>query len=339
MTAETNSWQAFNMTAEALRAVDQYVTSPEKNLVFLNEAKEMLRSAVEIDPQFLRARYFSAVVEDMLGHPKAAATELESLIATHPDFGIEADYGLAVSRFHFYEKNELGKAIDGFKKVRKTSPNDTLVMLSMAGEIRAYGMMVLHAVRGGDGTQAERFFQQASDLANDLFSRTGNKLLDTRDSDEIRWRALIGRGAGSMYMSDLAPLDSRNSKLEKAMEDFREAEGLSANNWEILCNLGSAHMRLGIVAKLRSELLRSGQEFEVSRKLLRKVTEAVRPDYGFALWEIGRSYRTEGKFEDAKAYFARAKMVAEIDRNVSDKSVVTEIQAAEAKSTELYPSK
>ena len=331
MTAETHSWQAFNLATEALRSIDQYVASPDRNVLFLQEAQEKLNSALAADSEFARARYFAAVVEDMLGHPKKAAEDLKKLIREKPGFGIEAEYGLAVSRFHLYEMNELNQAIIGFDKVRAEAHDDNLRFMASAGEIRAYGMMVLHSVRANDAAQALTWFNKASELTDLLFDELHHsKSLSPTDLKEIRWRALNGRGVGRMFYSDLLVSSpaQRETELDKALKDISEAQNISSNNWEILCNLGSVHMRVGDCARHMKELDRSQKEFGMARILLLNVVDRVRPEYGFALWEIGRSYRLEGRFDEAISFFERAMKVAEADRNVTDVSVKAEIESA-----------
>ena len=77
-------------------------------------------------------------------------------------------------------------------------------------------------------------------------------------------------------------------------------------------------------------------EFDVARKYLTAVVDDLRPEYGFALYEIGRSYRLEKRFEDALKYFERAMKVPRWVREVGDTRIQGQIDLAKDQSA-VYP--
>src|SRR5271169_1983794 len=94
--SDTKNWEAFHLATEALRDIDRFVSSSPKDPAVLEEARAKLQSAVRQDPEFIRARYYAAVVDDMLGNSTEAVRELEDLLARNPTFKDETEYNLAV---------------------------------------------------------------------------------------------------------------------------------------------------------------------------------------------------------------------------------------------------
>jgi tetratricopeptide (TPR) repeat protein len=69
---------------------------------------------------------------------------------------------------------------------------------------------------------------------------------------------------------------------------------------------------------------------------LTKVVEDLRPNYGFALYELGRTYRLRGEFAKAIGYFDRVLAIPHELRDVSDRRLLIEKERAAA-GTEEYP--
>ena len=241
MITETNNWQAFNLATDALREIDRFVSSSSKNRNVLVDAREKLKSAVEMDPRFSRAQYYSAIVDDMLGQPANAVTQLETLIALGPDFKIEAQYNLGVSYYHLYSQDKIDKAIAAFELVATETSSSPLKYMAQAGLIRSFAMMVRHNNRAGDRARSDNSFSHVMSTSGELLQAIkSDSGLDKKTRNEVRWRVLNGRGVGRMFHSD-SQVDSGTKKatLELAKSDFEEADKLSPNNWEIVCNLGS----------------------------------------------------------------------------------------------------
>jgi tetratricopeptide (TPR) repeat protein len=334
MQPETNNWQAFNLATDALRDIDRFVSSSSKNRTVLVGAREKLRDAVGKDPQFSRAQYYSAIVDDMLGHSANAVSQLESLIASEPDFKIEAQYNLGVSYYHLYSRDKIDRAIAEFEFVERQTSNAALKYMAQAGLIRSFAMMVLHSNRAGDHGAAERFFRQATSTSGELLKALkSDSSLKPKTQHEVRWRALNGQGVGRMFYSDnQTDLGARKTTLDLAQSDFEAADKLSTNNWEIVCNLGSVHMRLAVVAKQSGKPETATAEFTKAHSYLKDVVDRIRPNYGFALWELGRVCRLAGDFATAIVWFEKALQVPEDERNISDKGVRVEIEKADQRS-------
>lgn len=329
-TSDTKNWQAFRLATEALRDIDNFVEAPKKDRRLLVEARKKLEDAVGHDHNFLRARYYGAVVDDMLGHSNEAVAELSKLIERNPAFREEAEYNRAVSYYHIYSLDEMKEAMAGFQKVVDETRNPVLKYMANAGLIRSYSMMVLHELREGRDQSAADYFDMAL-AGSEALARhvAADATLDRRTKREILWRIRNGRGVGFMFHSDKEPdLKKRKEELRKALQDFEEANAQSPHNWEVVCNLGSVHMRLGYVARLAGESSQARTEFDLAKRHLNDVLENMRPDYGFALYELGRVFRLEGNFDEARRLFAAAMKIPERNRNISDKGLRGEIEKA-----------
>jgi tetratricopeptide (TPR) repeat protein len=328
--SDTKSWGAFHLATEALRDIDRFVFSSAKDLRVLEEAREKLQGAVQRDPNFNRAWYYAAIVDDMLGNSTEAVRELEELLAKNPTFKDEAEYNLAVSYYHRYYREHIVEALRLFQKVIGESADLVLKYMARAGLVRSFSMMVLHSIGGSDESGAAEFFDKAKKESGVLLEELATDTsVDQRTKQEITWRVLNGRGVGFMFASDLQKdPGSRRRQLHEALKDFREADKRSRDNWEIVCNLGSVHMRLGYTYKVGGSTGDAKKEFDVAKCYIRDVMDRIRPNYGFALYELGRIYRVEGDFSEARRWLDKAKMIPEKDRNVSDKTIAKQVERA-----------
>lgn len=326
--SDTKNWEAFHLATEALRDIDRFVSSSAKDPRVLEEAKAKLQGAVQQDPDFNRARYYAAVVDDMLGNSSEAVHELEDLLSRNPTFKDEAEYNLAVSYYHRYYREHVGEALRLFQKVIGESADVVLKYMARAGLVRSFSMMVLHSISGSDEAGAAEFFEKAKTESEALLQElASDESVDQRTQREITWRVLNGRGVAFMFASDLQKdPGSRRRQLQEALRDFREADRRSRDNWEIVCNFGSVHLRLGYTYKTEGSTGQAKKEFDVAKRYIRDVINRIRPNYGFALYEMGRIYRVEGDFAEARRWFDTAKMIPEKDRNVSDRSITKQIE-------------
>jgi len=117
--------------------------------------------------------------------------------------------------------------------------------------------------------------------------------------------------------------------LEEALRCLAAADGQNPNDWAIQCDLGSSRMRL---AYWRGD----ESEFPRARKHLELVIDQLRPEYGFALYEIGRVCRLQGRFEEAAAFFDRARAIPYDYRDVSDRRLEFEKTRAAGRNRD-YP--
>ena len=148
---------------------------------------------------------------------------------------------------------------------------------------------------------------------------------------EVKAIAHNALGMAKMYYTDyfLDRPEQKISELRKALNHLEKSEELFPRDWANYCDIGSCHMRLGYWGDDSSEL-------DIARRYLTQVVDDLRPNYGFALYEIGRSYRIEGNFDQAASYFARAMAVPARDREVGDYRVNREIDLAKKKNS-FYP--
>jgi hypothetical protein len=333
---ETNDWQAFNLATEALRDIDRFAAAPAASRPRLLEARRKLGVAAARDPQFLRAKYYSAIVADLLGQAKDAIDELTALIAQHPPFLNDAKYNLAVSHYHMYSREHVEAAIAEFTNVEHQSADPTLRYMSRAGLVRAYAMMAHHTKRSAGESQgfADTAVQTGSNLLAQL---RADGTVDGRTRGEIEWRALNGRGVARMFASDLDQSASRREELlAAALHDFTEASNLSRDNWEIVCNLGSSYMRLGAIMRTAGREEESRRNFDTASRYLTDVLDRMRPGYGFALYELGRIERLRGQYATAVKYFQQALAIPEDERNVSVATIDREMVKARTP-TDAFP--
>lgn len=329
---ETSNWQAFNLATEALRDIDRYTSSKHKPREMLVSARMKLEEAVAKAPNYLRARYYTAVVDDMLGRPGKAAYELESILEAKPDFREEVEYNLAVTYYHIYKRPEIERAINLFQTVLEQTSNPRLKLLARAGLARSLSMMVLHTYRR-DEREAQQYYEASLGECEAVLAVMNEGVEeDPRARKEIEWRVYNARGVARMFRSDMSDFleDSkkRESVLHFALNDFREADGRSRNTWDIVCNFGSVHMRLGHTYKLAGKRNASEAAFGKALEYLETVLARLRPDYGFALYEMGRIYRLKEQYDNAVNYFEQAKAVPQPDRNVSDETLGRELERA-----------
>ena len=110
--------------------------------------------------------------------------------------------------------------------------------------------------------------------------------------------------------------------METALKALNAAEQKLSADWANTSDLGSVHLRLGVLE--RRENRNPNTEFEQAEKYLKKVVMKLRPGYGFALHELGRLNRVWGRWDLAIEYFDRALAVPERYRNIADAGVQEE---------------
>jgi tetratricopeptide (TPR) repeat protein len=328
--SDTKSWGAFHLATEALRDIDVFVSSRIKNRRKLEEAKEKLQGAVKQDPEFNRARYYSAVVDDMLGYPSEAVNELKALVAKNPTFRDEAEYNLGVSYYHLYSSSNIQSALAAFEKVIGDTNDSVLKYMARAGLIRSFAMMVHHSRRANDEARAADYLSSVKNESEKLLKDVvSDHSLDDRTRGEIKWRVLNGRGVGMMFGSDLEKEPEKKIKnLRSALNDFHDANRRSPDNWEIICNFASAHMRWGDARRIEGRTEEMQKDLATAKHYLNDVLDRVRPGYGFAQYEMGRVERLGGRFGEALQWFDKALKIPEKERNVGDSTIAKEIERA-----------
>src|SRR5207249_484394 len=100
MHLESKSREAFELVTDALEIIDRYRSS--RDITVLNSAKQKLESAWKKDPDYFRAYYFDAIVDDLAGRAARAAGKLSALLDEGPPFVEEVRYNLGLAWYHQY---------------------------------------------------------------------------------------------------------------------------------------------------------------------------------------------------------------------------------------------
>lgn len=318
------------LIADSLTDLDFYRQSKELSL--LESAREKLERARNEDPQYMPAVYYSAVVDDLMGRAEDAIHQLEQLLEKKPAFVDEVRYHLALAHYHRYSRPHLEKAAEYFKAVIKNTDNGTLRMLARAGLAQAYAMrMIQPDPRNPDLADARKYFNLAvTEYKSIIKALESKKIESARILRDIKWEVYNGHGMALMYYTDyFGEVQEKVSRLKLALKELNKADRYSPENWANYCDMGSVNMRL-------AHWLKSQERFQSALGYLREVVTRLRPNYGFALYEMGRTYRLMGRFKMAVRYFDKALAIEYVYRDVSDKRINLEKERAGSASTE-YP--
>jgi tetratricopeptide (TPR) repeat protein len=331
MHTETNNRRAFELVTEALIEIDQYKQSKEPSQ--LKVAKHKLERAQAEDPSYMRALYYNAMVNDLIGQAADAIDQFKKILEQHPPFMEEVRYNLAVACYHRYSREYLDEAAKHFQEViDNTHDQITLNLLAHVGLAQTYAMrMIQPNPLEPDNEEVQLYFNKVNDQYDLVIEKLENiEGVDDETANEIRWAAHNARGMSLMYHSDYCgSLKDRQSRLMEALVELQKADNYSPHNWANYCDLGSANMRLGY-------WLDSQANFNEAINRLKYVVSSLRPNYGFALYEIGRTYRLMGNFKEAIRYFDEALKIEYKYRDVSDRRIQLEKDRAEMESKE-YP--
>jgi tetratricopeptide (TPR) repeat protein len=314
MHLESSNREAFELVTDALVFIDRYRES--RDMSVLASAKQKLQSARDKDPKYFRAHYFDAIVDDLAGRPNDAVKTFDTLLKEQPPFVEEVRYNLGVAWYHHYSHEALDRAIELFSAVLNKTKDQLLLMLAHAGLAQAHAMHMIPKVADRpDLDQIRRHFS----LAAEEVSRVRSMLLDdaaegwpskrripAASASEAAWTAHNAKGMALMYHSDYLPQPvvgteweaQRVRMLQEAVAELDEADRLSPRNWANYCDMASARMRLAFYR-------RSQPLFTEALSLLTTVVEQLRPDYGFAWYEMGRVLRLRRDFETARGHFER----------------------------------
>lgn len=331
MHIDTNDWKAFSLVTEALTFIDSYRQS--KELERLESAQTCLSEAIHRDPKYLRAVYLRAMVDDLNGRAKDAIPRFEKVLRENPPFIEEVRYNLAVANYHRYGWKYLDKAAELFNQVLKNTGNDpALNLLAGAGLAQTYAMRMIPKLPSEADPSTIKEYYRLSDahyrLVNEAIENATIK--DTEVLNEIRWSFHNARGMSLMYYTDYFE-DSKKkiALLEEGLGELQKADKYSPRNWANYCDLGSTYMRLG-------HWRHSTPDFDKGLRYLSAVADELRPNYGFALYEIGRAYRLMGEFGKALTYLEQAQMIPVEYRDVGDPRIELEKGRAHSSSRD-YP--
>lgn len=336
---ETPNRQALEFLTDAVADIEAYRQDPSLG-ARLTSAEEKLKKALQADPNYLRAVYYDAIVDDLQGKPADAPPKYQRVLdsgAGDEAFQLEVRYNLAVAHYHRYSWSELDRAIPLFTAVIEAAKDPSLRLLARAGRAQAHAMHMIPSRHGGvdvdmllDHSRAAKAdIKEVLAPSGDLFDLLRGRKMNPVAEQAARWAAHNASGMRRMYFADYfdaIPADrreeSKEAMLAQALADLETAEHVKKRDWANWCDLGSAHMRLAIA---RGDSPEGKHHFEEARKYLETVVSTLRPGYGFALYELGRLYRTRGMFREAEEYLQRSMDIEAKYRDLSDATVQREI--------------
>lgn len=280
----------------------------------------------------------------------------------------QVKYNLAVAYYHRYGHHNLEKAAGYFQAViaaTEESQDRRLHLLARAGLAQAYAMRMIprlptdgmyeqcveHLESPGVREDTEKYFELSKAQSDSALKELEGMQADPEKrseleaaADEIGWIAYNARAIALMYHTDFNG-DRRVEKLNEALDALEKAEALGPGNWSLHCNVGSANMRLGhwlqVGAETRGQapaaLTPEAQaHFVAAESRLEKVVKVLLPEYGFALYELGRNCRLMRKFDEALIWLERAGKVDVAQRAVSNERLKLESTRAHLSLTD-YP--
>jgi len=352
MNTQTVKRVAFEEVTHALAEIDQYNIS--KKFEHLERADSALASARKEDGGYIDALLYSGMVRDLLGKPADATPFFEKILneSNEADLQIEARFNLAVSYYHQYTHRYLELAERHFLEVIGATPDEVLRNLAVANLAQTYAMWSRpngkqrEALKLGQGLETAvyehiwQMHQKSLKRSNDV----RRELARTRAVEPARegmWRKIAATvenawGMAHMYLFDY-PVPGKSDDetlLEMALTALNAAEEKLPADWANTSDLGSVHLRLGVLRKRKHE--DPNGEFEQTEKYLNEVATTLRPGYGFAWHELGRLHRVWERWDRAIEYFNLALAVPERYRDISNATVEEEKARAQQRDSS-YP--
>jgi tetratricopeptide (TPR) repeat protein len=335
MQTETTNRAASELVSEAIDRIGLYQQGRDRSHLLVAQSK--LDQAIKQDQQDLKALFYFGVVSDLIGRISQAIETFRTILAEVPEGQTavrdQVHYNLAVSLYHRYSRRSLELAEREFCSVVKNSKDPLLRCLARAGLAQTYAMWEIPAdpvVRDAkeDDLLEERFKQARAMAGKALRQLKALEGLPEGTRRQIQGTVQNARGMARMYYTDYREA-RRVQRLRQALAELHEADEFIPLDWANTCDLASCHMRLGY-------WLDSHTDFEACRRYLTQVVESLRPGYGFALYETGRSYRLQGRFREALQFLALALTVPAAERDVRDERIAREVRLAEASRSD-YP--
>lgn len=345
MHLESPKREAFELVSDALQHLDEY--RAQRDVRVLVSVKQTLDSALEKDPDYFRAHYYSAIVDDLAGRSKEAVKTFTKLLNERPPFIDEVRYNLAVAEYHGYGHEALDRAIQHFSKVMNDAKDPALQLLARAGFAQANAMhMIPKNPDEPELTKIQEYFEKAlsesKKVMRDLPRQRGTwfrkPTIPEPTADEIEWTAHNARGMALMYSSDHFPKKSepdwaegRIKTLHDAIAELDLADKLSPQNWANYCDMASARMRLGYYDKKHSK------SWDDAISILETVVTRLRPGYPFAMYEMGRILRLQGQFAKAIELFDKVLAIPLEQRDISDRRPTIERKRAVDQDRNVFP--
>jgi len=347
MYTETMDRQAFELVARAMERLDDY--NRDRQLSFLQDAESVLAQAISRDAQYLDASLYAGIVKDLIGKAADAVPFFDRILSNLPKGSEDrrdlVQYSRGVAWYHQYSHTKLEHAERDFLEIIERSKDNDLSLLTRAGLAQTYAMWMIPRTAGkekllkGEGAAELKFIEtkrnqclKQIDVVNEGLSRFGlwrSKKPTALFAGPIQGTILNARGMCTMYWTDYNVKDpvERREFVQAAIAYLEEANKYLPGDWANTCDVGSAHLRMGVV--LRQLGADFEPEFNRALALLQSVIDYLRPGYGFAFYEIGRLYRVWKRFDDAKASFKKSLDIPDEYRDAGITTVTVELNRAE----------
>jgi tetratricopeptide (TPR) repeat protein len=340
MHTQTTDREAFELVTEAIGRLEEY--RADRRLSLLQDADSALSRAVQRDPQYVSAWFYAGVVKDLIGKAADAVQFFDSILDRLPSDSEsrrdEIQYSRGVSWYHQYSHSKLERAESDFLAVVRRAKDPGLRLLARAGLAQTYAMWMI------PNTDQKRRLRQGQDKADLEFIKQKREACLEQIEIVHRERNLAPRsfpsgcsfalltnsiegtvqnahGMCTMYWTDFNVSENveKQKLLSEAMGFLTEADRYLPDDWANTCDIGSVHLRLGVVK--RAEGVEYEKEFQKAVETLERVLTDLRPGYGFAFYELGRIYRVWGKFDKSVTCFDKSLSIPVEYRDVGDQTV------------------
>jgi len=326
----TNNSQAFESLTDTLRAIDHYYQN--HNILDVEQASDRIDDALAQDSDYGLAVYYKGVVLDLIGKPADAPEYFERILneCNEPNLEIETRFNLGVVYYHRYGHRFLEQAKSYFDQVIEKTRDAKLKHLAQAHLAQTHAMWMHPSKKQHPDKQMqvsdevrqhiEHHFKECQKLVAKLRKVKGKqtRLIATYEN---------ANGMSNMYYTDYVAHEAsiRGNHLKIALDSLLTAEEHLPNDWANTCDLGSVELRLAVLARdIEKPDAKVDAHFSAGRDHLLRVIDKLRPNYGFAFYELGRLHRVWKKWDEADDFQEKALQVKLKYRDISDEGVEKE---------------
>ena len=317
LSATTNKFNALEHFVKALNNIEKFKDLRDYHL--LKEADDNLNIALKLDSNFYKPKLFKGILYDLNGKQEEAIDLLKELVNEVPEeLKNEIRFNLGVAFFHRYSEEYVKESIFYFEKIKENETETEMLLLAKASLSQSYAMMILHDYSNKKDSNIN--YKKALDILDNITNEL-NSLNNLKVKNRIRGIINNSVGIAEMFYSD-AKGEHDITLLRSAKNHFQKANKYSKNDWAVICNLGSIHMRIAdYYSKYKNPIhflknRKSRYHFTKAINYLNNVLQNIRPEYDFAYFEIGRIYRLQGNFNKAEKNFKLAIKSEKNSRNI-----------------------
>ena len=343
MRIDTLNRKAFEKTTIALEHIEKYYKS--KDVSLLENAEKALTEAIDEDSSYLGAVFYLGMTKDLIGKSADSPEYFNKILeeVEDPNIRDEIKYNLAVSYYHRYGHKYLAEAEKLFNEVYMNTSDLLLKNISIANLAQTYAMWMQPSY-----DQKKMITESLS--KNSVFDHISSKYASFQEcNDKVRksikrkkqnwfWNRIEATidnacGMAHMYYTDYMCKGQENcinEFLQKSQSFLLSAESIMPNDWANTCDLGSLNMRLALIQKDENQ---KNNYFDKGIENLNKVVNYLRPNYGFAFYELGQLYRLSGNFEESVKNLNIAINIPVKYRDVGDDNVNMQLKMALEKDT------